>query len=500
VATILVVDDNAINRKVLIARLSSDGYVTVEACDGADGLKAAHAHRPQLIISDILMPTMDGFEFVRVLRREPLLRDTPVIFYTAHYHEREAHNLAQACGVSQVLVKPCTHAELVRAVEQALTGVGESNLTGLPEGIDREHLRLLTDKLSERANALAASNARFTALADLYLEIASQCDPHAVLERVCAGARNLLGSQFAVLAVAEEGADQGVYFKTSGINDERAPLLPPDLYAGPLGHVLAQRLPWRTRGPPEEAQDPGFPRAYPKASAYLAVPLTTPARAYGWLCLADKIGALSFDEFDEQLLLTMGAAVGTVYENIGLQAELRRQQAKLARGYALLSGANALIAHADDRDEVCNEACRLCVERAQYRLAFVEIAEAHGGEASFIVGAGEPSDFEKLAWRPRIQCEADELVEIALSTETPAVCNDLKSTPLKIRRHQELLTRGYRSIAVLPLNGCIRGRLILLADERDVFDPAELRLLSVFAGGVSLALAHAMERASERLT
>ena len=46
-ATILVVDDNASNRKMLIAQLSSDGYVTVEARDGADGLQAAHAHRPQ---------------------------------------------------------------------------------------------------------------------------------------------------------------------------------------------------------------------------------------------------------------------------------------------------------------------------------------------------------------------------------------------------------------------------------------------------------------------
>ncbi len=482
-ATILVVDDNAINRKMLIAQLSSDGYVTVEARDGADGLQAAHSHRPQLIISDILMPTMDGFEFVRALRSEPLLRDVPVIFYTAHYHEREALNLAQACGVSQVLVKPCAHAELLRAVEQALAGVNESNLM----------------KCSEGADALA-SNARFAALQDLYLELAAQYDPHALLGRACADARNLLGSQFAVLAVAEDGVGPGVVFKTSGLDGERTPLPAPDLYDGPLGKVLKQRLPWRTRGLPGEPHNPQFPSAYPKASSYLGVPLRTPARSYGWLCLADKIGAACFDAADERLLLSLGAAIGTVYENIRLHAELQRQQARVGRCHALLGGLNVLIARVEDRDQVCAEACRMCVEGAQYRLAYVEMAQSHVGLAGFIAGAGEHSDVEKLARRrPGEQREPDDLVEVALSTETPAVCNDLTSTPLRIRRHQELLARGYRSMAVLPLTGGIRARLVILAGQCGVFDPAEIRLLNEFSDGLSLALTHALEHAAERL-
>jgi CheY-like chemotaxis protein len=186
-ATILVVDDNAINRKLLIALLSGDGHLTLQASDGADGLAVARQHRPQLIISDILMPSMDGYAFVRALRDEPELRGTPVIFYTAHYHEREAHNLARSLGVSRVLVKPSPHAELLRAVEQVMAGVSESNPGPIPENFDHEHLRLLTDKLSERAEALAASNSRFAALADLTLEIASQGSSTALLECACAG-------------------------------------------------------------------------------------------------------------------------------------------------------------------------------------------------------------------------------------------------------------------------------------------------------------------------
>ena len=65
---ILVVDDNATNRKLLVTWLSAEGYLTVEAVDGSDGLSTARLEKPDLVISDILMPTMDGFEFVERLR------------------------------------------------------------------------------------------------------------------------------------------------------------------------------------------------------------------------------------------------------------------------------------------------------------------------------------------------------------------------------------------------------------------------------------------------
>ena len=72
-ARILVVDDNASNRKLLATLLSHEGHQIIEARDGLDGLEAARAAHPDLVISDILMPSMDGFEFVRLLRADPQL-------------------------------------------------------------------------------------------------------------------------------------------------------------------------------------------------------------------------------------------------------------------------------------------------------------------------------------------------------------------------------------------------------------------------------------------
>jgi len=489
-AVILVVDDNAINRKLLIAQLSGDGHLTLQASDGADGLEVARKHRPQLIISDILMPSMDGYAFVRALRREPELRGTPVIFYTAHYHEREAHNLARSLGVSRVLVKPCPHAELIRAVEQVMAGVSESEPDPIPEDFDREHLRLLTDKLSERAAALSASNSRFSALADLSLEIASERDSHALLTRVCAGARSLVGSHFAVLAVADETVDGGVFFATSGIDNGKRGLTSPDLHAGALGAVLSNRLAWRSCAAENEQLDSGLPSDYPGAQAYLAVPLMTPARIFGWLCLAEKIGADCFDADDEKVLMTLGALVGRTFENIRLQMELQQQASRLDRVHALLSAIQLMIAKGQDDEEVCAAACRLCTGSGGYPLAFVE------GEHILIAAAGDAADIERLAGpRQHARAERDDLLELASNTRSPAICNDLRSTQLRVRRREEFLDRGFRSMAVLPLCGTADRRLVLVSKRSCIFDGAELRLLHDLAAGISLALARNSEAA-----
>lgn len=88
-AKVLVVDDDATNRKLLVTLITHMGHQVFEACDGREGLEMVRAKQPQLVISDILMPTMDGYEFVRRLRAQPDSSGIEVIFYTAQYTEQE---------------------------------------------------------------------------------------------------------------------------------------------------------------------------------------------------------------------------------------------------------------------------------------------------------------------------------------------------------------------------------------------------------------------------
>src|SRR5258708_11958983 len=106
---ILIVDDRPTNREFLTTLLGYGGHRLLEAGDGAEGLAITKAEHPDLVIADILMPTMDGYEFVRRLRCDPSVEKTTVIFYTATYHEREARTLAEACGLRHVMRQPRPH-------------------------------------------------------------------------------------------------------------------------------------------------------------------------------------------------------------------------------------------------------------------------------------------------------------------------------------------------------------------------------------------------------
>src|ERR1700736_4202695 len=105
-ATILIVDDLSANRKYLVTLLRGHGHRMVEAVNGREGLAAVHAEHPDLVITDVLMPVMDGYEFVRQLRLDSATRAVRVVYCTAHYGEREARALALAHGGAYVLTEP----------------------------------------------------------------------------------------------------------------------------------------------------------------------------------------------------------------------------------------------------------------------------------------------------------------------------------------------------------------------------------------------------------
>ena len=329
---ILIVDDNTMNRKLLASLLHHEGYETVEAVDGKDALAALRASKPQLVMSDILMPTMDGYEFVRQLRADVEFADLPVIFHTAHYHEREAQRLAQVCGVAGVLAKPSEAQEILLAVQHALARRPVTTGRGLAEDFDREHLQLVTNKLSQNATELLAANTRFAALIELNVQLASERDPRVLLERVCHAARDLLGAKYAVLAVAATADGPTALFATSGLDLRGRPAQQPNVDAGSLGEVFTQRRPLRTLNKHALGIDIGLPDSYPPASAFLAAPLCSLTRTYGWLCLADKIGSDGFSAEDERIITTLGAQVGRIYENGSLYREVGATRGATAGG------------------------------------------------------------------------------------------------------------------------------------------------------------------------
>ncbi|MBI4013339.1 MAG: response regulator [Candidatus Rokubacteria bacterium] len=122
----LVVDDEIESRDLVCEILAADGFRTLAAADGEEALALAGAHRPSLIVMDVMMRTMDGYTALTRLRGDPATRDIPVIILTG----QEAplyRTLSFGVGATAHLTKPFSPALLTAAVWRAL---GRGGSTG----------------------------------------------------------------------------------------------------------------------------------------------------------------------------------------------------------------------------------------------------------------------------------------------------------------------------------------------------------------------------------
>lgn len=322
-AKILIVDDHPASREFLVTLLGYRGYSVLEAGDGLEALSAVRTEHPDLVVADILMPTMDGYEFVKRVRADPDIAQTRVVFYTATYHEHEALNLAKSCGVSDVLTKPSEPEVVLETVDRVLKEVTELPPIPKKEELDQQHLRLMTDKLKRLADDLGLTNKRYAALIEINLQLASQRDPKRLLDSMCKIARRLIGSKYAVLAVSDKDNKDIIYSTTSGMDrDIAADLVLHSHQEGPLKVVVAERKPKRLLNPGGDPQAIGLPPSHPPVHSILAAPIVSLSKTYGWICLSDRLGADEFNEEDEHLLSILAAQAGRIYENGSLYARL----------------------------------------------------------------------------------------------------------------------------------------------------------------------------------
>lgn len=112
---ILVVDDDPDFQQLLVFDLKREGYETETACNGEEGLEKAAAVKPDLIILDIKMPKMDGYTFVRRIKKETDIKDIPIIMLTSYEPMKDMFKLE---GVKDYFVKAADMQMLMAAVKK----------------------------------------------------------------------------------------------------------------------------------------------------------------------------------------------------------------------------------------------------------------------------------------------------------------------------------------------------------------------------------------------
>jgi signal transduction histidine kinase len=158
-SSILVLDDRGPDRELLATVLGHAGYSVREASTGDEALALVHAAAPDLVITDIVMPGMNGYEFVRRLRSHPDTAAIPVAFCTANYEKEEVRRLAASCGVSHFIAKPSDPETIVRTVGEVLGSPRTLPGPMVRDEFDREQLRVLNDKLVEKVDELESAHA-----------------------------------------------------------------------------------------------------------------------------------------------------------------------------------------------------------------------------------------------------------------------------------------------------------------------------------------------------
>ena len=166
---VLIADDIEANVTVLRKMLHRAGYAVHTAENGKQAMDILRSVAIDLIISDILMPVMDGYELCRQCQQDEALSHIPFIFYTATYTGADDRAFGLSLGAARFIIKPAKHAEFLQEIAEVLTEFKDKRLPGpaatpsLSNGVYRsEHTIRLIHKLENKLNQLQQTEAQLT--------------------------------------------------------------------------------------------------------------------------------------------------------------------------------------------------------------------------------------------------------------------------------------------------------------------------------------------------
>lgn len=313
--TILVAEDDPEARELLILLLGG-GYRVLEASDGLEAFDILSRQAPDLLITDIVMPRMDGYELVRRVREDKRMAHLPVIFCSASYHEREVREMARSLGVVNTIAKPYDIDVVRDIVQEAIAARGSSLPAASPSSLSEDATRCMREA-QERLNAMIAFTRRLSA----------ERDERGIARCASNAAREILLAQCAQVFVGR--GQNGELSVASGLaEDALEQLLASQMYrdlravvAEEGGSAMFPMAPAESQIEPEHAKPGDF-------VSMLGVPIASASRTYGYLCVLNRIGLGAFTDEDLGIARAIAAQVAVAYENAVRCRELESEIAR----------------------------------------------------------------------------------------------------------------------------------------------------------------------------
>jgi signal transduction histidine kinase/DNA-binding response OmpR family regulator len=334
---ILIVDDNGQNLYMLQVLLETNGYQVGLASNGVEALDLMHKNLPDMIISDILMPIMDGFNLCRNCKTDPQLKELPFVFYTATYTDPKDEAFALSLGADRFLVKPIAPDDLLTILEEVFRThhAGEHPISPEPDQAEgeyyKEYSEILIHKLEQKTMQLELANKRLTSLYQASCNLLTVKSAAELVHCILVSIVKTAGYQQANYFSFDESQNTLSLLDAIGFSEETSTIFRDQLVfslgeqRGLVG-LVAQN--GQTLNVADTSADLRWVTLDPAIQSALFIPVRYEISLLGVLALF-SVEKDAFTEEDEHNITALANSLAITFENRRIEEEIRQLNVQL---------------------------------------------------------------------------------------------------------------------------------------------------------------------------
>ncbi len=335
---LLIVDDNPQNLYLLDVLLKTHGFEIAQAFNGIEALEIARKNPPEMIISDILMPGMDGFSLCRACKSDEQLKNIPFIFYTATYTDPKDEKFALSLGAERFIVKPMEPDDFIATLEEIILDQEKGgkpatqSLIEKEEEYYKEYNEALIRKLEDKMMQIQQTNKRLVSLYQASCDLATIQQVPGLIHNVLRVMVETAGYHQATYFNFDEDKRQLCLSDAIGISGESLISIK-DTFVFPI-HDQQNLVALTATGKkiiniPDTTRESRWIDHDHKINSALYIPVLYEKQLRGVvvLCSIEKNG---FSEEDERNMATLSNSLATAIENKKNQEQVKKQLDRLA--------------------------------------------------------------------------------------------------------------------------------------------------------------------------